>query len=287
MMRSRNPFTQLFSTYRIVTLVILFGMPLSLQAQVEEDDTTSHVEVGPVEIVDSTVGVTDEVKTYDTDPVKYFSEIEYQDEYPKIHARQAKPGAVQDEKKEKAFWYADLAPDGKKPAEEEDNSIDIRPARTRLTDQTWFQSILWFIIIGGFATCIGIYLSSNNVGIFRRKNVQMVMDGDGDIPEDIFAINYQQEIEKARQAGNYRLAVRLHYLRMLKLMSERQVIRYTQDKTNFDYLMQLQGGRYYEDFFRITRDYEYSWYGQFPVSEDMYDLIRQDFDKMEKELSKN
>lgn len=286
MMRSGNPFTQLFTKCRIVTLVILFGMPLSMQAQVEEDDTTSHVEVAPVEVIDSTGDAVDEVKTYDTNPVKYFSEIEYQEAYPKIHARQAKPGAVQDEKKEKAFWYADLAPDGKKPADEEQDSMDIRPPRTRLTDQTWFQSILWFIIIGGFATCIGIYLSSNNVGIFRRKNVHMAMDGDGEIPEDIFAINYQQEIEKARQAGNFRLAVRLHYLRMLKLMSERQVIRYTQDKTNFDYMMQLQGGRYYEDFFRITRDYEYSWYGQFSVSEDMYELIRKDFDRMEKELSK-
>ena len=286
-MRSANPFTQIFSKCRIVMLVILFGMPLSGQAQTEEPDTTApRVEVAPVEIVDSSGDVVDEVKTYDTDPVNYFSEIEYQDEYPKIHARQARPGAVQDEKKEKAFWYADLAPDGKKPADEENESIDIRPPRTRLTDQTWFQSILWFIIIGGFATCIGIYLSSNNVGIFRRKNVQMAMDGDGEIPEDIFAINYQQEIEKARQAGNFRLAVRLHYLRMLKLMSERQVIRYTQDKTNFDYMMQLQGGRYYEDFFRITRDYEYSWYGQFPVTEDMYELIRHDFDRMEKELSK-
>ena len=79
--------------------------------------------------------------------------------------------------------------------------------------------------------------------------------------EDIFAINYQKEIDKAAQQGNYRLAVRLLFLRILKNLSQKNIIRYTQDKTNLDYLVQLHATRYYSDFFRITRNYEYSWYG--------------------------
>lgn len=270
---------------RVLFLLCISLIPLCSQAQ-EPDDTTATVSVSPVEVVDSTgETVIDEVVRDETDPVNYFSERNYAEDNRKFPGRQVTPGTVQTEKKDKSFWYADLSPDGKRPAEEEDR-ININPPRKSITDETWFQTILWFIIIGGFATCIGIYLSSNNIGIFRRKNISLAGAEAEGITEDIFAINYQQEIDKACAAGNYRLAVRLQFLRMLKKMSERQVIRYTVDKTNFDYLMQLQGGKYYEDFFRITRDYEYSWYGQFPVTEEMYNLIRQDFDKMGNELTK-
>src|SRR5690606_4231613 len=112
----------------------------------------------------------------------------------------------------------------------------------------------------------------------RTKKVKEAERADEEMPEDIFAINYQREIDKATAQRNYRLAVRLMFLRLLKSMSERNIIRYQQDKTNLDYLMQLHNTTYYKDFFRITRNYEYSWYGKFDVSEEAYRLIRKDFD---------
>jgi hypothetical protein len=46
--------------------------------------------------------------------------------------------------------------------------------------------------------------------------------------------------------------------------------------------MQLQPTAYYRDFFRVTRHYEYSWYGEFNVSADAYSIIRHEFDQFEK-----
>jgi hypothetical protein len=97
--------------------------------------------------------------------------------------------------------------------------------------------------------------------------------------EDIFAINYQKEIDKAAAAKNYRLAIRLMFLRLLKTMSEQNVIQYKQDRTNFDYLTQLMNTRLYNDFFRITRNYEYVWYGKLSVSDETYAVIKKDFDQ--------
>ena len=88
----------------------------------------------------------------------------------------------------------------------------------------------------------------------------------------------------AAAAGNFRLAIRLMFLRSLKNMSEKNIIRYKQDKTNFDYLVELHPTTYYNNFFKVTRSYEYSWYGQFPVSEDAYRIIRNDFDQFDKAL---
>lgn len=177
------------------------------------------------------------------------------------------------------FWYANA--EIKKEKEKKANSSRYVP----LGQQRWFQALLWIVIVGVFAGFVMWYLMGSNVGLFRKKNQPTAAGNELDeIPEDIFAINYQKEIDKATANGNYRLAVRLMFLRLLKQMAERNIIQYKQDRTNLDYLMQLQPTGYYNNFFRITRNYEYSWYGQFAVSEDAYRIIRTDFDQMDKQL---
>ncbi len=70
----------------------------------------------------------------------------------------------------------------------------------------------------------------------------------------------------------------------MKRLADANIIKYTQDKTNFDYLLELQPTGYYNSFFRVTRDYEYSWYGQFSVSPETYSLIKKDFEQIETQI---
>ena len=123
-----------------------------------------------------------------------------------------------------------------------------------------------------------LYLANSNVRLFRRPD--KTFDSDQADPEsgDIFSINFNREIDKAAGLGNYRLAIRLMFLQLLKNLSEKNIIQYKHDRTNFDYLSQLYSTRYYEDFFRITRHYEYSWYGQFEVNPQTYQVIKKEFE---------
>ena len=104
--------------------------------------------------------------------------------------------------------------------------------------------------------------------------------------DDIFAINYQKEIDKAVGMSNYRLAVRLMFLRLLRNLSDKKIIQYKQDSTNFDYMMQLRSTTIYPDFFRITRNYEYSWYGQFDIDKEKYSIIKKEFENFETKLNR-
>jgi len=182
--------------------------------------------------------------------------------------------------KDDDFWYANAEiPEEKKPEQRKSTYIP-------LGQQQWVQTLLWLVIIGGFAAGVIWYLSGSNVGLFRRKN-KAIRNTNEEEPatEDIFAINYVKEIGKAESNGNYRLAIRLMFLKLLKEMAEKNIIQYKQDRTNFDYLLQLQPTGYYKNFFRITRNYEYSWYGQFEVGEDAYRIIRNDFNQFDRQLS--
>ena len=143
---------------------------------------------------------------------------------------------------------------------------------------------MWLIIIGGFVFALISYLGSTNTGLFRRAVKNISTENQLDETENIFEINYKERIDRAVRAGNFQLAVRLHFLQMLKTLSGRNMIQYKQDRTNFDYLMQLRSTSYYNDFFRLTRNYEYAWFGNFEVNEEMYHVIKNDFEKFDNGL---
>lgn len=196
--------------------------------------------------------------------------------------RRIPAGKIKELKEKKAFWYADAEFKEDEPVVAEDPLVD---RYVPLGQREWFKTLLWIVIVGAFMAVLMIYLTNNNVGLFRRKS-KVLIDPDEEMTEttDIFSINYQKEIEKAAANGNYRLAIRLMFLKLLKQLSDKQIIHYTQDKTNFDYLLQVHPTPYYKNFFRITRHYEYSWYGHFDVNEQTYRLIRNDVDEFEREI---
>ncbi|MDP4263101.1 MAG: hypothetical protein Q8941_11290 [Bacteroidota bacterium] len=174
------------------------------------------------------------------------------------------------------FWYANHVFQKQKKDPESEIPFTRRPL---------FQTILWLAIIGGFAAFVIIYLANSNVGLFRRKN-KIIGEGEESDAEtgNIFEINYQKGIEKAIKDTNYRLAVRLMFLRMLTNLSNKKIIDYKQNRTNFDYLLQLHSSNYYGDFFRLTRNYEYCWYGQFDIDPEKFGIIKNDFENFDNRL---
>jgi hypothetical protein len=76
--------------------------------------------------------------------------------------------------------------------------------------------------------------------------------------EDIDAL-----IGQAVGAGNYVLAIRWLYIKCIKNLSSRQQLEIRQDKTNYDYYLELKGGAVRDAFRKLTVLFEYSNYGKF------------------------
>lgn len=197
-----------------------------------------------------------------------------------IQWRQFPDSLLEKLQKDDDFWYVNYPFENKIKEKLKTETV------TPLTETLFFQTILWLAIIGGFAAFVIIYLANSNAGLFRRRNHVIHSDEDMKIETDnIFEIHYQKEIDRAVSKGNYRFAVRLMFLRLLKDLADKQVIQYKQDRTNFDYLLQLHSTWRYPDFFRLIRHYEYSWYGQFDIDQDKFHMIKKDFENFDNKLS--
>ncbi|MGZ8516755.1 MAG: hypothetical protein ACXWWD_05365 [Chitinophagaceae bacterium] len=192
-----------------------------------------------------------------------------------IKFRRLQDSVIKALRDDKAFWYANESFKKREKKKEKGN----------LASHPLFQTILWLIIIAGFSTFLILYLSNSNVGLFRKSRDIAEEEADPEA-SDIFAINYQKEIEKAVGMSNYRLAVRLMFLRLLRNLSDKKIIEYKQDSTNFDYMMQLRSTVMYADFSRLARNYEYSWYGQFDIDKEKYSVIRNEFENFDRKLSR-
>jgi hypothetical protein len=130
------------------------------------------------------------------------------------------------------------------------------------------------------------FLASSNIQLFRKPAAVIVPETEDFISEDIFGIDFEKEISKAIGQQNYRLAIRMLYLRTLKELSELSLIDYKHERTNSEYVSQLAATTFYTDFFRLTRDFEYVWYGKFDLSENSFHQVQSEFDQFREGLMK-
>lgn len=77
-------------------------------------------------------------------------------------------------------------------------------------------------------------------------------------------------IKKAKKEQNYQLLIRYQYIQILDQLDQLKCIKFKSDKTNSDYFYELNSSVFLEDFKQLTYYYEYAWYGDFNVNEQLY-----------------
>lgn len=91
-------------------------------------------------------------------------------------------------------------------------------------------------------------------------------------------------IANAIEQKNYRLAIRYYYLLSLKYLTEKQVIIWQQEKTNEDYITEIESDTLKQSFKNITRIYDYVWYGEFNVDQLRFESLKTPFETLNKSI---
>jgi hypothetical protein len=74
------------------------------------------------------------------------------------------------------------------------------------------------------------------------------------------------------------------YLQSLKILTDNGKINWQVNKTNLMYWQELGGTPYQQQFFDLTRQFEYNWYGNWPPTEPEFARLRQTFGDFNKQL---
>lgn len=88
-----------------------------------------------------------------------------------------------------------------------------------------------------------------------------------ELEKNIHLLDFKKLIQESIERGEKRIAIRYYYLWLLKMMAQNNYIEWDIEKTNSDYLYELQNPVYKEEFTYLSYLYNYIWYGEFEIDE--------------------
>ena len=183
-------------------------------------------------------------------------------------------------KNEKEFAYAnDPSLWTKKQKKAEDNSSGMLEGIARFLESKQVRYFFYLLVILAVIWIIYRLVVVNSLFVFNSRKKDHAHD-----LEDEIALegNIRERIDAAVRNGDYRLATRLLYIDTLQWLDQLQLIRYKADSTNQEYVQQMDRTPRGRAFRQLTRVFDYVWYGQFPVSREKFEVIRENFKSFNK-----
>jgi hypothetical protein len=120
----------------------------------------------------------------------------------------------------------------------------------------------------------------------KPKQEEEETDTEQILPEDLLQNNWESLLQEASSKGNTRLVVRYSYMYLLQLLQRNQFINYRAAKTNYDYYFEIKQPELKQDFRQLSRQYEWVWYGNYPLSQEKYEQFLNTFQQSLKTLKR-
>ena len=149
--------------------------------------------------------------------------------------------------------------------------IDLPPGLTQILEY----------IIYGLMAALAIYLlirfltGENASAIFRKQEAATI---NLNLAEDhIESLDLDALISDAINQKNYRLAIRYQYLKVLKTLSQQQIIEWHYEKTNQDYEKEIKVPKIRLLFKDVSYLYDHIWYGEQEIDDQKYHAAQMKF----------
>jgi hypothetical protein len=163
------------------------------------------------------------------------------------------------------------------------------PAKVNLSwlERFFFSPVtkVFFWILAGLFIGFILYKLFFTTGIFQRQsttsNVALIPAEEEHLAA---TTDYNKLITQAAANKNYRMAIRYHYLQTLQKLALKNAIQFAPEKTNYQYITELSGKPYKDQFVALTINYEYAWYGGFDMNEIIFAKIQNNFKQFNSQL---
>ncbi len=143
-----------------------------------------------------------------------------------------------------------------------------------------YENFWQYVILAAIAAlALWLLYKSDFLGMMLGKRAQEAPLGYDVLSENIHELDFNELIDTAIQQRNFRLAVRLFYLKTLKQLTDQRLINWQPTKTNRTYVHELQSPALRRDFEQLTRQFEYVWYGDFALTDETFQALKADFQK--------
>ena len=180
------------------------------------------------------------------------------------------------------------ATDGLSYNEQKQEEEKIKEEKTRdwsfnLPISQQLAQIIGFGLIA--ALLVFILLKLFGKGLFGNKKVDVIQKTIlNELDERPMETDLERFLREALENRDYRLAIRIYYLMLLKILHDKNFIEWKRNKTNMDYLAEVYKHPSYARLTNNTIMYEFIWYGEKTIAKSQFDLISTSYIDLIKEI---
>lgn len=203
-----------------------------------------------------------------------------------INVKKVATETIEKYTKDKDFLYDRIPPPAESPWEAFMrwlNKLFNKYVSNNLPPIFW-DILIWTIVAAALILIIYRLFRHEIKGVFRGKSatnkVAFIRDD-----ENIHEMDFNLVINDAIAQKDYKNAIRLSYLKLLKTLTDEDLITWKADKTNLDYIDELKQSPLQAFFKKTTVAFEHVWYGKFTINENHFDEIMLVFKHMHDKIN--
>lgn len=129
-------------------------------------------------------------------------------------------------------------------------------------DGTFFKYLLILILIVVAVLLIYHFFLKNPTKKNATISSPVYKNEENINPQTIAKSQLEIDLENAIREEDYRLAVRIYYLSVLKQLIQNDWIKWKKKKTNYHYLLEMNQRQSFDSFKQCVDIYEWVWYGK-------------------------
>jgi len=153
-----------------------------------------------------------------------------------------------------------------------------------------FSNIVGIIVVVLLIGLVGtiLYFMIGRDNFFKpksRKIKELNLESVEKIEENLEEHDVATYLRQAIENRQFRIAIRLHYLLIIKELSSKKFIKWKRDKTNRNYLYETQSYSFSSNFKATTTIFEKVWYGERNVTEQDFNFIYAQFNQLNTEIN--
>ncbi len=148
------------------------------------------------------------------------------------------------------------------------------------------ETLLYIVLIGiGLYFMVRLLMGQQATSFFKGKSKALAPLAIQE--EQLQQTDFDAFIKEAKAQGDYRLAIRYQYLKVLRALSQGNLIDWHFEKTNSDYMREINSAEVKEGFGKVSYLYDYIWYGEFGINEGEYQKADRSFESLLKSIRKH
>jgi hypothetical protein len=112
-----------------------------------------------------------------------------------------------------------------------------------------------------------VFMIANSKANPNLQSQRIAIEKMDKIEEHIHEVNLEDIFDDFVKAGDYTMAIRISFLKIIKALSEQKMIKWEKQKTNWEYHSELNDFDLRTEFAQMISHFEKVWYGEIQLTE--------------------